>query len=71
MERSAGSQLTLRSWSLGSHRAASCSFRVGGAGECAEVAVHGQVEGGVVIFYGGDGALYYDAGVQFFKDFAG
>ena len=29
MERSAGSQLTLASWSLGSHRAASCSSRVG------------------------------------------
>jgi hypothetical protein len=29
MERSAGSQRTLRSWSLGSHWAASCSFRVG------------------------------------------
>lgn len=33
--------------------------------------MHGQVEGGVVILDGGDGALYYDAGVQFFKDFAG
>lgn len=68
--RSAGNQSTLSNWSRVSHRAASCSNKVGSPfSKSTPIAMHRQMKLRIIILDRYQPTLHLDFDCQFFKDF--